>query len=99
MSQTLPPTSQQISDNAERLSKLAFAAQGLGPYDQDNEEPEPKPVTDEFNPAADTKRFLSEFFNETGLVNAVDTGRTALKTEISVEYVPTETPVDVQVAA
>jgi len=97
MNPTLPPTSQQISDNAENLSRLAFAAQGLAPYDQALETPEP--AADTFDAVADEKRFMSELLEGTGYVEAVDTGRTALRTEVVIEYVPTETHIDVQVAA
>ena len=106
---TVQEPSAEAQAEMDRQSAAAFAEQGLAPYDQANEVPEPAIDADAAD-KADESRFMNEFLSETGYfgevdarktVAGVDAGRTALgASDVVINYVPSETaiPVTVQTA-
>ena len=107
MTTPLPPSSTEVNDTADKASAKAFVEQGLlatdpsnKPFDQDKGK---STVADRnlglLPPDKPLGKFLDELAVETRPLRVVDAGEFATKGQIEVEYVPTESNINVDVAA
>lgn len=103
--QTLPPTSAEITYDADQASAKAFAEQYPDVDTALTELPNPRPVSQHFIekpelPAAKSdKEFIDEFLAETGYPDDVKRGSIATEQVVQVDFSQSgqETPVPVEV--